>query len=115
MERVQYQQEEVLYSFYGQWIAFDFGADGRRTQRSGRQETLYPRMFTVLACSSHRQLLHKKETKQILKKQTEFERALVRRVAQKSDFLRYLDYEMELESLRRKRFKRLGAFFLLFC
>ena len=47
--------------------------------------------------------------KQILKKRTQFETALVRRVAKKSDFLRYAAYEMGLEQLRRKRLQRLSA------
>ena len=38
-----------------------------------------------------------------MKKRREFEIALVRRVARKSDFLRYAAYEMDLERLRRKR------------
>lgn len=46
--------------------------------------------------------------KQILKKRTQFETALVRRVARKGDFLRYAAYEMGLEQLRRKRLQRLS-------
>lgn len=46
--------------------------------------------------------------KQILKKRTQFETALVRRVAKKSDFLRYAAYEMGLEQLRQKRLQRLS-------
>lgn len=46
--------------------------------------------------------------KQILKKRTQFETALVRRVAKKTDFLRYAAYEMGLEQLRRKRLQRLS-------
>lgn len=46
--------------------------------------------------------------KQILRKRTQFETALVRRVAKKSDFLRYAAYEMGLEQLRRKRLQRLS-------
>ncbi|KAI6106108.1 hypothetical protein EDD16DRAFT_1631406 [Pisolithus croceorrhizus] len=38
---------------------------------------------------------------------TQFENALVRRVAKKADFLRYAAYEMNLEQLRRKRLDRL--------
>jgi U3 small nucleolar RNA-associated protein 6 len=41
-------------------------------------------------------------------KRTEYERALVRRVANKSDYLRYIEYEMGLEQLRRKRVQRLS-------
>lgn len=46
------------------------------------------------------------EAKLIMKKRREFEMALVRRVARKSDFLRYAAYEMDLERLRRKRVER---------
>lgn len=34
--------------------------------------------------------------------------ALVRRVARKSDFLRYVAYEMDLERLRRKRVEKIS-------
>lgn len=44
-----------------------------------------------------------------MKKRTQFETALVRRVAKKADFLRYAAYEMQLEALRKKRQDRLGA------
>ena len=49
------------------------------------------------------------ETKQIMKKRTAFETALVRRVARKNDYLRYAAYEMGLEALRKKRVERLSA------
>jgi U3 small nucleolar RNA-associated protein 6 len=48
------------------------------------------------------------ETKQILRRRTVFETALVRRVSKKSDYLRYAAYESALEELRRKRVKRLS-------
>jgi U3 small nucleolar RNA-associated protein 6 len=51
--------------------------------------------------------------KQILKKRTAFETALVRRIAFKSDYLQYLAYEIQLESLRQKRVKRLSERVLL--
>ena len=43
-----------------------------------------------------------------MKKRREFEMALVRRVARKSDFLRYAAYEMDLERLRRKRVEKIS-------
>jgi len=43
-----------------------------------------------------------------MKKRTIFETTLVRRVAKKADFLRYITYEMNLEQLRKKRITRLG-------
>ncbi|KAI0344754.1 hypothetical protein BDW22DRAFT_1372113 [Trametopsis cervina] len=47
------------------------------------------------------------EVKQIMKKRTGFETALVRRIAKKNDYLRYVNYEMGLEALRKKRIERL--------
>lgn len=47
------------------------------------------------------------EVRQIVKKRAAFEAALIRRVARKSDYLKYISYEMGLETLRRKRVKRL--------
>lgn len=52
-------------------------------------------------------LFTEQETKQIMKKRTGFETALVRRVAKKADYLRYATYEMGLEQLRRKRVARM--------
>ncbi|KZV85886.1 hypothetical protein EXIGLDRAFT_653692, partial [Exidia glandulosa HHB12029] len=74
MERVQFQQEQMLPEL-------------KDLEEKG--------VFT------------KQEIKQILKKRTAFETALVRRVAKKSDYLQYAGYEMQLEALRRKRVQRL--------
>ncbi|KAI0688035.1 U3 small nucleolar RNA-associated protein 6-domain-containing protein [Cytidiella melzeri] len=52
-------------------------------------------------------LFTEKEVKQIMKKRTAFETALVRRIAKKNDYLRYVTYEMGLEALRKKRVERL--------
>ena len=49
------------------------------------------------------------EIKQIIKRRTAFEMALVRRIPNKNDYLRYAAYEMGLEALRRKRITRLSA------
>ncbi|KAG6886271.1 hypothetical protein C0993_006681 [Termitomyces sp. T159_Od127] len=73
MERVQFQQEQMLDEL---------------------KDLVEKRLFT------------EKEVKHIVKKRTAFETALVRRVAQKADFLRYASYEMGLEQLRRKRAAR---------
>lgn len=43
-----------------------------------------------------------------MKQRSIHEATLVRRVAKKSDFLRYASYEMGLEHLRRKRVERLS-------
>ncbi|KAJ6593671.1 U3 small nucleolar RNA-associated protein 6-domain-containing protein [Mycena capillaripes] len=74
MERVQFQQEQMLAEL---------------------KDLVDKNIFT------------KQESKQIMKKRTQFETALVRRVAKKADFLRYASYEMGLEQLRRKRVERL--------
>ena len=49
-----------------------------------------------------------KEIRQIVKQRTAFETSLVRRVAKKADFIRYISYEMDLEKLRKLRVKRMG-------
>ena len=46
--------------------------------------------------------------KQIMRKRTGFESALVRRVAKKADFLRYIVFESGLDALTRKRMQRLS-------
>ncbi|KAJ7782891.1 U3 small nucleolar RNA-associated protein 6-domain-containing protein [Mycena metata] len=76
MERVQFQQEQMLAEL---------------------KDLVEKNIFT------------KQESKQVMKKRTQFETALVRRVAKKADFLRYAAYEMGLEQLRRKRVERLSA------
>ncbi|KAF9528547.1 U3 small nucleolar RNA-associated protein 6-domain-containing protein [Crepidotus variabilis] len=67
------------------------------------------RMVEELKDLVDRGLFTEKETKQILKKRTHYETLLIRRVAKKSDFLRYAAYEMGLEALRRKRVHRIEA------
>ncbi|KAH8993471.1 U3 small nucleolar RNA-associated protein 6-domain-containing protein [Lactarius akahatsu] len=74
MERVQFQQEQMLAELK------DLGEKG---------------------------LFSSSEIKHILKKRTAFEMALVRRIPNKNDYLRYAAYEMGLEALRRKRAARL--------
>lgn len=74
MERVQFQQEQMLAEL---------------------KDLVQRGLFTEA------------EVKQIMRKRTQFENALVRRVARKADFLRYAAYEMNLEQLRRKRLDRL--------
>ncbi|CAE6517391.1 unnamed protein product [Rhizoctonia solani] len=49
------------------------------------------------------------ETRAILKQRTVFESALVRRVALKSDYIKYAQYEVTLEALRKKRAARLNS------
>ncbi|KAF8134593.1 U3 small nucleolar RNA-associated protein 6-domain-containing protein [Boletus edulis] len=69
-----------------------------------QQEQMLPELKDLV----QKGLFSRAEVKDILKKRTQFETALVRRVAKKSDFLRYAAYEMGLERLRRKRLQRLN-------
>ncbi|KAH8814776.1 U3 small nucleolar RNA-associated protein 6-domain-containing protein [Flagelloscypha sp. PMI_526] len=48
-----------------------------------------------------------KEIKAILIQRRHYESALIRRISRKSDYLRYIDYEMSLEKLRKARVQRL--------
>ncbi len=66
-------------------------------------------MLAELKDLGEKGLFSSSEIKQILKKRTAFEMALVRRIPNKNDYLRYAAYEMALEALRRKRVARLSA------
>jgi U3 small nucleolar RNA-associated protein 6 len=50
------------------------------------------------------------EIREIIKRRTAFETALIRRVARKHDFTRYAQYELNLEELRKKRLGRKSAY-----
>ncbi|KAG9099531.1 U3 snoRNP protein [Ceratobasidium sp. 370] len=54
-------------------------------------------------------IFSKSETHAILKQRTTFESALIRRVALKSDYIKYVQYEITLEALRKKRMERMNA------
>jgi U3 small nucleolar RNA-associated protein 6 len=54
----------------------------------------------------HKELFTQDEVKAIIKKRTQYEHRLLRRTAKKADFLRYIEYEMNLDLLREKRKKR---------
>ncbi|PYH89245.1 hypothetical protein BO71DRAFT_453562 [Aspergillus ellipticus CBS 707.79] len=55
-----------------------------------------------------KKIFSKDEITSIIKKRSDFEHKLNARGAQPSDFVRYAQYEMNLDFLRRKRVKRLG-------
>lgn len=59
-------------------------------------------------------LFFQEEIKSIVKKRTNFEYALKRRPAQIIDFLKYIEYEMNLDLLKKKRKNRLGKDFFFF-
>ncbi|XP_046856303.1 U3 small nucleolar RNA-associated protein 6 homolog [Xenia sp. Carnegie-2017] len=54
------------------------------------------------------ELFTKPEIKSIVKKRTALEYKLRRRISQKTDYLRYIQYELNLDLLRRKRRKHRG-------
>ncbi|KAL2826966.1 U3 small nucleolar RNA-associated protein 6-domain-containing protein [Aspergillus cavernicola] len=55
-----------------------------------------------------KKIFTKDEITSIVKKRSDFEHKINARGAQPSDFVRYAEYEMNLDSLRRKRVNRLG-------
>ncbi|GFF52825.1 U3 small nucleolar RNA-associated protein 6 [Aspergillus udagawae] len=55
-----------------------------------------------------KKIFSKEEILSIVKRRSDFEHKLNARGAQPSDFVRYAEYEMNLDALRRKRVKRLG-------
>lgn len=54
------------------------------------------------------------EIKEIIKRRTHFETQLVRRQPRKKDFLEYVEYEMALEKLRKRRSERLSTYILVY-
>ncbi|WVW82805.1 hypothetical protein I302_104816 [Kwoniella bestiolae CBS 10118] len=53
-------------------------------------------------------LFTKSEINQITKKRTSFETSLIRRVTRKEDYFKYAEYEINLERLRKVRYKKLN-------
>lgn len=53
-------------------------------------------------------LFSRPEIQEITKRRTAFETALVRRQARKDDFFKYAEYEINLEKLRKIRWKKLS-------
>ncbi|KAI7893137.1 U3 small nucleolar RNA-associated protein 6-domain-containing protein [Mucor mucedo] len=66
------------------------------------------RMIPELEALEKKNIFTPVEIKSIIKKRTNFEYALQRRIKQKIDFLRCIEYEINLEDLRQKRIVRLG-------
>ena len=56
-----------------------------------------------------KKIFSREEINSITKKRSDFEHKLNARGSRPSDYARYAEYEMNLESLRRKRVKRLGV------
>ncbi|KAI9868455.1 MAG: U3 snoRNP protein [Trichoglossum hirsutum] len=77
------------------------------------QEFERKKIFSKVLCSSRVYQIGTNNSTQdeitsITKKRSDFEHKLNARGSQPSDYVRYVEFEMNLESLRRKRVKRLG-------
>ena len=66
-------------------------------------------MLSELKDLQQKRIFSPAEVREILKKRSAFETALIRRVPRKRDFLAYIEYEMNLERLRRVRVKKLSG------
>lgn len=66
-------------------------------------------MLSELKDLQQKRIFSPAEVREILRKRSTFETALIRRVPRKRDFLEYIEYEMNLERLRRMRVKKLGG------
>ncbi|ORX70362.1 hypothetical protein DL89DRAFT_223395, partial [Linderina pennispora] len=66
-------------------------------------------MVPELEDLERKKIFTKVELKGIVKKRTNFEYALKKRGVGRVDFLRYIEYEINVDALRRKRKKRLGV------
>ncbi|ORX93777.1 hypothetical protein K493DRAFT_284390 [Basidiobolus meristosporus CBS 931.73] len=64
-------------------------------------------MIPELEDLEKKKIFNKEEIRSIVKKRTNFEYALKRRSPKKIDYLRYIEYELNLENLRKKRKARL--------
>lgn len=58
---------------------------------------------------ARKKIFTKEEIVSIARKRSDFEHILSARGSKSQDYVRYAEYEMNLESLRRKRVKRLGV------
>ncbi|KAI9296889.1 hypothetical protein K502DRAFT_273142, partial [Neoconidiobolus thromboides FSU 785] len=67
-----------------------------------RLEAMLPELEDLKSKS----LFNEKEIAQIVKKRTSLEYSVSRRIAKKADYIRYIEYEMNLEKLRVKRKSR---------
>ncbi|KAJ1934841.1 U3 snoRNP protein, partial [Kickxella alabastrina] len=66
------------------------------------------KMVGELEDLERRELFSKPELKAIVKKRTKFEYALKRRRVPRAAFLRYVEYEMNVDALRQRRKSRMG-------
>lgn len=91
MEKVQYQLEQTLPELKDLYEKGLFSKVRLPHQTSDR-------------CDAHDQ----NEIDQITKRRTAYETSLIRRQTRRDDFFVYAEYEINLERLRKVRWKRLG-------
>jgi U3 small nucleolar RNA-associated protein 6 len=77
------------------------------------QQLLRKEIFSKVGAASYPSIPHANEKQDeissVAKKRSDFEHMLSARGSQVSDYVRYLAYEQNLESLKRKRMQRLGV------
>ncbi|KAJ3064550.1 U3 snoRNP protein, partial [Rhizoclosmatium hyalinum] len=66
------------------------------------------KMIPELEDLEQRGIFTKAEIKEIVKRRTAHEYAIHRRIGRRADFLKYIEYEINLDRLRKKRKIRLG-------
>ena len=76
---------------------------------SDKVRFLQERSVPELQEFARKRIFTKDEIASIAKKRSDFEHILNARGSKPQDYIRYTEYEMNLESLRRKRVKRLGV------
>ena len=76
---------------------------------SDKVRFLQERSVPELQEFARKRIFTKDEISSITKKRSDFEHILNARGSKPQDYIRYTEYEMNLESLRRKRVKRLGV------
>lgn len=90
MEKVQFQLEATLPEL-------------KDLHEKGLFAKVHPRSVEVDQANKQN------EINQITKRRTGFETSLIRRQTRKEDFFKYAEYEINLERLRKVRWKRLST------
>jgi len=69
---------------------------------------VYSPKWAAFRVSNETKLTFQIEIDQITRRRTTYETSLVKQRAQKDDFFKYAEYEINLERMRKIRWKRLG-------
>ena len=87
------------------WACYIFTMSGASDKARFYLEQSVPELHELAA----KKIFSREEINSITKKRSDFEHKLNARGSRPSDYARYAEYEMNLETLRRKRVKRLGV------